>query len=62
MVKKYSRLLEQRITNEKTGSTWAIQDVPNTWRDATHDKVIADHYVFLEDGTAEPIPPNEDEE
>lgn len=61
MIKKYARLIEQRITNEKTGSTWAIQDVPNTWRDGTHDRVIADHYVFLDDGTAEPIPPNEED-
>ena len=53
MVKKYSRLLEQRVINEKTGSVWAIQDVPGTWRDSTKTKVEEDGYIFLEDGTAE---------
>lgn len=52
MVKKYARLLEERAINDKTESVWAIQDVPGTWRSATQDKVIADGYEFLEDGTA----------
>lgn len=55
MVKKYARLLEQRIINEKTGSTWAIQDVPGTWRNNTQTKVEEDGYKFLKDGTAEKI-------
>ena len=55
MVKKYARLLEQRIINEKTGSIWAIQDVPGTWRNNTQAKVEEDGYKFLEDGTAEKI-------
>lgn len=62
MVKKYARLLEQRVINEKTDSVWAIQDVPNTWRESTRTKVEEDHYYFLEDGTAEKIPENNEEE
>lgn len=54
MVNKYSRLLEERIVNEKTGEVWAIQDVPRTWRNRTEAKVIADGYRFDEDGTAWP--------
>lgn len=54
MVNKYSRLLEERIVNEKTGEVWAIQDVPRTWRNRTEAKVIADGYHFDEDGTAWP--------
>lgn len=61
MVKKYSRLIEERDINDKTGSVWAIQDVPNTWRTKTRAKVIADGYYFLEDGTALPIEPDENE-
>lgn len=52
MVNKYSRLLEERIVNDKTGSVWAIQDVPKTWRGKTETKVLNDGYIFLEDGTA----------
>lgn len=54
MVKKYARVLETREINTMTGSVWAIQDVPNTWRSKTEAKVLADGYVFLEDGTAVP--------
>lgn len=54
MVNKYSRLLEERIVNEKTGEVWAVQDVPRTWRNRTEAKVIADGYHFDEDGTAWP--------
>ena len=39
MVRKYGRLLEEREINEKTGEIWAIQDVPNTWREKTRAKV-----------------------
>lgn len=52
MVKKYARVLESREINSMTGEVWAIQDVPNTWRSKTEAKVLADGYVFLEDGTA----------
>jgi len=52
MVKKYTRLLEEREVNSRTGEIWAIQDVPNTWRARTEAAVLADGYVFLEDGTA----------
>lgn len=51
---KYSRLLEERDINDKTGEIWAIQDVGKTWRKKTEKKVIADGYHFLEDGTAWP--------
>ena len=54
MVNKYARLLEERIINDKTGSVWAIQDVPRTWRNKTEEKVIGDGYEFDEDGTAVP--------
>lgn len=60
MVAKYSRLLEEREINYNTGEIWAIQDVPKTWRKKTETKVIADGYYFDEDGTAYPIPPNEE--
>lgn len=61
MIKKYARLLEQRIINEKTESVWAIQDVPGTWREGTRTKVEGDGYYFEEDGTAMPTPINEGE-
>lgn len=54
MVNKYARLLEQRVENEKTGETWKLTDVPNTWRSKTEAKVISDGYYFAEDGTAYP--------
>lgn len=54
MVNKYARLLEERIINDKTGSMWAIQDVPRTWRSKTEEKVLHDGYEFDEDGTAVP--------
>lgn len=60
MVNKYARHLEERDINTKTGEVWAIQDVPNTWRSKTEAKVIADGYYFDEDGTAYPVPVNED--
>lgn len=52
MVKKYTRLLIQRETNVNTGKTWAIQDVPNTWRARTKAAVEAEGYTWDEDGTA----------
>jgi len=52
MVKKYTRLLIQRETNVNTGETWAIQDVPNTWRARTKAAVEAAGYTWDEDGTA----------
>ena len=60
MVKKYTRVLEQREINPATESTWAIQDVPNTWRARTKAAVEADGYTWDENGCAIPIPPNED--
>ena len=59
MVAKYSRLLEERIINDKTGEVWAIQDVPKTWRQKTQVKVESDGYYFDEDGTAWPNEINE---
>lgn len=55
MVAKYSRLLEERIVNDKTGEVWALQDVPRTWRSKTETKVLSDGYYFAEDGTAYPV-------
>lgn len=60
MVKKYTRLLEEREINDKTESVWAIQDVPKTWRTKTENAVIADGYYFDEDGTAYPVVPDEE--
>lgn len=54
MVKKYARYIETRQYNTTTGEVWAIQDVPNTWRAKTKDKVESDGYHFDEDGTAWP--------
>lgn len=59
MVKKYTRLLEERQINTTTEEVWAINDVPNTWRARTRTKVEADGYFFAEDGTAYPVPENE---
>lgn len=56
MVKKYTRLLEEREVNSRTGEIWAIQDVPNTWRAKTEASVVADGYYFAADGTVFPIP------
>lgn len=55
MVAKYSRLLEERIVNDKTGKVWALQDVPRTWRSKTETKVLSEGYYFAEDGTAYPV-------
>jgi len=60
MVRKYRDLLIYRAINAKTNSVWAIQDVPNLWRSKTEQAVIADGYYFDEDGTAYPVPPNEE--
>ncbi len=54
MVNKYSRVLETREINERTGNVWSIYDVPNTWRTKTQTKVISDGYFFGNDGTAYP--------
>ena len=62
MIRKYKDLLIYRAINAKTNEVWAIQDVPNLWRSKTEQAVIADGYYFDEDGTAYPVPPNEDEE
>ena len=61
MIRKYSRILEERQINNATDEVWALQDVPNTWRSKTEAKVIADGFYFDEDGTAYPIPENEEE-
>ena len=60
MARKYRDLLIYRAINAKTNSVWAIQDVPNLWRSKTEQAVIADGYYFDEDGTAYPVPPNEE--
>ena len=63
MVKKYVRMLENREINAKTGSVWAIQDVPVTWRAKTQTQIEADNYYIDEnDGTVYPVPINNEEE
>ena len=52
MVSKYTRLLEERIVNDKTGYVWRITDVPRSWRSQTEQKVLSDGYTFDDDGTA----------
>lgn len=52
MVKKYTRLIEERELNTKTGDIWSINDVGKTWNAKTRAAVLADGYVFLDDGTA----------
>ena len=44
MVNKYARHLENRDINVNTDEVWALQDVPNTWRNKTEAKVISDGY------------------
>lgn len=61
MVTKYVRKLKSREINHDTDSVWAIQDVPAIWQNKTRLKVEADHYYFDEDGTAYPIPVNEED-
>ena len=60
MARKYRDLLIYRAINAKTNSVWAIQDVPNLWRSKTEQAVIDKGYYFDEDGTAYPVPPNEE--
>ena len=60
MVAKYSRKLENRELNPATDSVWTIHDVPAIWQNKVKAKVEADHYTWDEDGSAVPIPPNED--
>ena len=60
MVKKYTRSIEAREINTRTDSVWSINDVPNAWNAKTRAQVLADGYVFLDDGTA--IKPEPDEE
>ena len=52
MVKKYTRLLEQREINVNTGDTWSLNDVPNTWKARTKTAVEADGYTWDENGCA----------
>lgn len=56
MVKKYAHVLEERQINDMTGEIWTINDVPKTWRKKTQDKVIADGYIILDDGTVDKAP------
>lgn len=56
MVNKYAHVLEERQINDRTGEIWKITDVPKTWRAKTQDKIEADGYVVLEDGTVDKAP------
>ena len=62
MVKKYAHVLEERQINDMTGEIWKITDVPKTWRKKTQDKVEADGFIILEDGTVEKAPEDNMEE
>ncbi len=62
MVKKYAHVLEERQINDMTGEIWKITDVPKTWRKKTQDKVEADGFIILEDGTVEKAPEDDMEE
>ena len=52
MVKKYVKAIEGREYNTRTDSTWSIYDVPSTWKKKTEAQILADGYIFLDDGTA----------
>ena len=60
MVNKYAHVLEERQINDRTGEIWTINDVPKTWRKKTQDKIEADGYIILEDGTVEKAPAKEE--
>ena len=62
MVKTYAHVLEERQINDMTGEIWKITDVPKTWRKKTQDKVEADGFIILEDGTVEKAPEDDMEE
>lgn len=62
MINKYAHVLEERQINDRTGEIWTINDVPKTWRKKTQDKILADGYIILEDGTVEKAPEEESEE
>lgn len=52
MVKKYVKALENHEINSATDEIWVINDVPNLWRTKVVAQVVADGYVFDEDGHA----------
>lgn len=52
MVKKYVKALEEHEVNAKTDEVWVISDVPTLWRSKVTTQVIADGYVFDEEGRA----------
>lgn len=52
MVKKYVNALEGHEINAKTDKVWVISDVPNLWRGKVTTQVLADGYVFDEEGHA----------
>lgn len=60
MVNKYAHVLEERQINDRTGEIWTINDVPKTWRKKTQDKIEADGYIILEDGTVDKAPAKEE--
>lgn len=56
MVKKYVTALEGHEVNSKTGEVWVINDVPNMWRGKVTTQILADGYMFDEDGHAVILP------
>ena len=57
---KYARHMRNREINNKTGEVWKINDVPYTWRQKTVTLLDSEGYYIAEDGTAYPIPVNEE--
>lgn len=52
MVRKYATALEEHQICSKTNAVWTIDDVPALWRTKVVSQVIADGYVFDEEGHA----------
>lgn len=52
MVKKYVKALEEHEINVKTGEVWVIADVPTLWKSKVTTQIIADGFVFDEEGHA----------
>lgn len=52
MISHYTKLLEDRATNDLTGNVWTIGDVDLTWRDKVYTRIYSDGYYLDEDGTA----------
>lgn len=52
MVDRYVQALEEQQICSKTNAIWTINDVPKLWRASVISRVIADGYVFDDEGHA----------